>query len=76
MTEKEILLIQVQTDVAELRKDQECGLYDGRKEEFFKEIKRIKEKLERIEWECPECGEIRKGDDRVKAGMKCFHCAY
>jgi hypothetical protein len=27
-------------------------------------------------WYCGECGEIREGDDRVLAGMKCYHCAY
>lgn len=27
-------------------------------------------------WRCGECGEIREGDDRVAAGMKCGHCAY
>jgi hypothetical protein len=27
-------------------------------------------------WLCGECGEVRKGDDRVEAGMKCYHCAY
>lgn len=25
---------------------------------------------------CPECGEPRPDDDRVKAGMKCTQCAY
>ena len=25
---------------------------------------------------CPECGEERPDDDRVKQGMKCNHCAY
>ena len=25
---------------------------------------------------CPECGEERPDDDRVKQGMKCRHCAY
>ena len=25
---------------------------------------------------CPECGEERPDDDRVKAGMKCGFCAY
>lgn len=25
---------------------------------------------------CPECGEERTGDDRVKNGMKCRFCAY
>ena len=25
---------------------------------------------------CPECGEIREDDGRVKAGMKCSYCAY
>ena len=25
---------------------------------------------------CPECGEHRPDDNRVKAGMKCGHCAY
>ncbi len=25
---------------------------------------------------CPECGEVRPDDERVKAGMKCFSCAY
>lgn len=25
---------------------------------------------------CPECGESRPDDDRVKAGMKCGACAY
>jgi len=24
---------------------------------------------------CPECGEVRPGDERVKAGMKCSVCA-
>ena len=25
---------------------------------------------------CPECGELRPDDDRVKNGMKCSQCAY
>jgi len=25
---------------------------------------------------CPECGEPRPYDERVKAGMKCYYCAY
>jgi len=25
---------------------------------------------------CPECGEYRPDDDRVKNGMKCGQCAY
>lgn len=25
---------------------------------------------------CPECGECRPDDERVKAGMKCSYCAY
>ncbi len=25
---------------------------------------------------CPECGEPRPDDDRVKCGMKCRFCAY
>jgi hypothetical protein len=25
---------------------------------------------------CPECGEYRPDDERVKMGMKCGHCAY
>ena len=25
---------------------------------------------------CPECGEFKPDDDRVKAGMKCGPCAY
>lgn len=30
----------------------------------------------RIEYEiCPECGQVRPGDERVKAGMKCGICA-
>jgi len=29
-----------------------------------------------IQSKCPECGEIRIDDDRVKAGMKCGFCAY
>lgn len=24
---------------------------------------------------CPECGEVRSGDERVRAGMKCGICA-
>ena len=31
----------------------------------------------RIELEiCPECGQVRAGDERVRAGMKCGFCAY
>jgi len=31
----------------------------------------------RIELEiCPECGVVRPGDERVKAGMKCGFCSY
>lgn len=30
----------------------------------------------RVEYEiCPECGQVRPGDERVKAGMKCGFCA-
>jgi len=25
---------------------------------------------------CPECGQFRPDDERVKAGMKCSYCAY
>ena len=25
---------------------------------------------------CPECGELKPDDDRVKNGMKCGQCAY
>ena len=31
---------------------------------------------EMSKWICPECGEIREGDERVLAGLKCGHCAY
>lgn len=27
-------------------------------------------------WVCPECGKVRKWDERVAAGMKCAVCAY
>ena len=27
-------------------------------------------------WRCPECWEIKRGDERVLAGMKCWACAY
>jgi len=28
------------------------------------------------EWVCPECEEVREGDERVRAGMKCGLCSY
>lgn len=44
--------------------------------EFYK-LQRFDEKQqEKEKWRCPECGEIREGDERVEAGMKCGACAY
>lgn len=40
----------------------------GTKEEF--------EQVRKEKWRCPECDEIREGDARVEAGMKCGFCAY
>jgi rubrerythrin len=31
---------------------------------------------EESKWICSECGEVRKDDARVEAGMKCSHCSY
>ena len=43
-----------------------------------KEIRELDRKVNEIlneKWRCGECGEIRIGDMRVEAGMKCGHCA-
>lgn len=50
-----------------------CNLDCGYPCELFKEII--------AEWQkelliCGECGEMRPGDERVLAGMKCAMCAY
>ncbi len=39
-------------------------------------IKNCPQCFEDAKWICPECEEIRKGDERVKVSMKCMNCAY
>ena len=50
---------------------------------FVKMFSKIGEDLPKVplpdsdeKWRCIECGEIRKDDPRVSAGMKCGFCAY
>jgi len=40
-----------------------------------KGIKKVNIK-EMSKWFCGECGELRVGDARVEAGMKCSNCSY
>jgi hypothetical protein len=37
----------------------------------IKEIINTFNEIDREKWRCPECGELRIDDPRVKAGMKC-----
>jgi len=51
--------------IYDIAKDGRCELFEEILEEW------------RIELEiCPECGQQRPDDERVKAGMKCVECAY
>jgi hypothetical protein len=49
MDKKQILLIQAKTDLQELRKDVEAGLYKGNPKGFKKELERIERKTSRVE---------------------------
>ena len=51
------------------RKDLECY-------EAMSHLKDCQECFVNSKWICPECGEVRKRDERVKVGMKCGQCAY
>jgi hypothetical protein len=48
MNKKQILLNQAKTDLQELRKDVEAGLYRGDPKGFKKELERIERKTSRV----------------------------
>ena len=67
LTEKCYKLDKIKQDFEIIEKILEYAKSKGLKKVNVKEMKK---------WYCGTCGKIREGDDRVRAGMKCYFCAY